>query len=360
MLLYILNQNFERVAVVDTWESLIWTDRYAEAGEVEIYCLPTADMLEYAQLDYYLINPESEHVMIIEGRSITTDAEDGDRLVITGRSLESILDRRVVWTQTTLNGTLQAGIKKLITDAFISPSVADRKINNFVFEESTDAEILAKTLDAQYTGDVVYDIVKEECENNKIGFKITLNDSNQFVFKLYQGANRSYSQTENAYVIFSQSYENIVNSEYVESAQNYKNVARVGGEGEGSEQKFATAGSGSGLTRREMYTNASSTSSNGEDRSTISDAEYTKLLIADGEEALADVKNTKAFDGEIATENTWIINKDFFLGDRVQFANQYGMEGEMQITEVVWSYDDDGISCYPTFKEWEDDSKEGT
>ena len=33
----VLNTEFESVAIIDTFESLIWTDRYYEAGDFEIY-----------------------------------------------------------------------------------------------------------------------------------------------------------------------------------------------------------------------------------------------------------------------------------------------------------------------------------
>ena len=56
-------------------------------------------------------------------------------------------------------------------------------------------------LEAQYTGDNLYDVIQKICEEQGIGFKITLNDEKQFVFELYAGSDRSYDQTENPYVI---------------------------------------------------------------------------------------------------------------------------------------------------------------
>ncbi len=54
----------------------------------------------------------------------------------------------------------------------------------------------------------------------------------QFVFELYAGFDRSYDQTENPYVIFSPKFENIINSNYIESKASLKTVTLVGGEGE--------------------------------------------------------------------------------------------------------------------------------
>ena len=63
---------------------------------------PVLDMIKE---DYYLVNNESEHVMIIEDMTITTDVEEGKRLKITGSSLEKILDRRIVWEKTVFKKT---------------------------------------------------------------------------------------------------------------------------------------------------------------------------------------------------------------------------------------------------------------
>ena len=42
--------------------------------------------------------------------------------------------------------------------------------------------------------------------------------------------------------------------------------------------------------------------------------------------------------------------KDFFNGDIVQIANEYGHETKARILEIVRSEDKDGYTVYPTFK----------
>ena len=182
---------------------------------------------------------------------ITSDTEDGNHVTVTGRSLESILDRRIVWGQKLLSGNLQNGIKTLLNENVISPSDSNRKIPNFIFKESIDPAITKLKLEAQYTGDNLYDVIQKICEEQGIGFKITLNDKKQFVFELYAGFDRSYDQTENPYVIFSPKFENIINSNYIESKASLKTVTLVGGEGEGAGRRYTTVGGGSGLNRRE-------------------------------------------------------------------------------------------------------------
>ena len=354
----VLNKNFESVDVIDYFESLIWTDRFNKCGDFEIYTPITTEIWNILQPDYYLWSRDSEYLMIIEDRQIETDIETGNHVTITGRSLESILMRRIIWNQTVITGNLQTGIKKLITENVINPGVADRKIANFIFEDSTDEAITKLTIEsAQYTGDVLYDVITELCATFSIGFKITLNDSKQFVFKLYSGTDRSYSQSINPYVVFSPNFENIMNSKYLESSKTLKNVTLVAGEGEGSARRTSVLGSGTGIERRELYTDARDISSN-VDGGTLSDAEYMAQLKQRGTENMADYKVTKTFEGEVEATQMFSYGEDFFLGDIVQNVNEYGMEFKSRVEEIVRSQNEEGNSIYPGFTIIEDKEEE--
>lgn len=93
--IWVLDKTLEANDIVDTFNSLIWTDRYDEYGDFEIYTSVTDQALSLLQMDYYLQSRSSEHVMIIEEVLIDTDPENGNSVTITGRSLESLLSRRM-------------------------------------------------------------------------------------------------------------------------------------------------------------------------------------------------------------------------------------------------------------------------
>ena len=86
--------------------------------------------------------------MIIEDIKINADTEEGNHLIVTGRSLESILERRIIWGQRIFNGNLQNGIQTMLNECIISPSIADRKISNFVFVPSADPKITSLKIDS--------------------------------------------------------------------------------------------------------------------------------------------------------------------------------------------------------------------
>ena len=313
----IFNTSFELVKIVDEFDSFIWTDRYSSFGDFEMYLAPTEENLTYEDPSTgerktiegcYILTEDSDHGMIIEDIQIDSNVESGPQLYISGRSLESILDRRIIWRTTIISGNLQKAIKQLLDGHVISPSDPKRRIENFIFEDSTDEAITSLKLsgEAQFTGDNLYDVIVSLCDIFGIGFRITLSADNKLVFKLYAGVDRSYSQTTNPYVVFSPDFENLLNSSYLSSKKNLKTITLVAGEGEGSERKTASITSdgdgGTGLNRRELYTDARDISQT-VDGATISDEEYNEQLAQRGKEKLAEHVAIQSFEGESDMES---------------------------------------------------------
>jgi len=343
----VLNSNLETIKNIDTLKSLIWTDRYYGAGDFEIYTPVNLELMSFLQQDHYLWRKGSEHLMMIESIEIECDLEEGDHLIVTGRSLEFILDRRIVWEQTILTGNFQDVIQTLLNENVISPAIEDRKISNFIFEPSTDPNILF--LDENYTVDAqiergtnLYEAILALCFERGVGFKITLSDD-KFIFKLYKGQDRSYDQFDNPYVVFSPNFENLINSNYIETKTNLKTVTLIDGE-DGS----TVVGEGSGLTRREIYTDAKSIYRT-VDGVTLTDEEYLAQLEQRGSEVLSEHSFTTSFDGELDSATTYKYGKDFFLGDLVQIINEYGIDAKARIIEMIYSQDSSGLKEYPTF-----------
>lgn len=357
MNLIVLDESLQALSILDGYNSLIWTDRYNEAGDFEIYTRASSELFETIKLDYFLQRTDSEHLMIIEKITTTTDSEEGNMVTITGRSLESILDRRIVWGLKNLNGGFQEGIKTLITENIIAPSNADRKISNFVFKDSTDPTITELTLEGQYTGENLYEIIKTACSEKGIGFKITLGENDEFIFELYVGVDRSYDQMELPVVVFSDKFDNLINSNYLESKETFKNVTLVGGvekeSGNPSSREYTAVGNAKGLARREIFTDAQSISKQREgsdgEMVDIPDSEYTSLLRQEGKKTLNENSELISFEGEAETTIMFKYGEDFFNGDIVQVEDAYGHGAKARIIELVTSDDTSGYSVYPTF-----------
>lgn len=135
----------------------------------------------------------------------------------------------------------------------------------------------------------------------------------------------------------------------MESSKTLKNVTLVAGEDSGTSRRTRIVGSGSGLARRELYTDARDIQSE-VDGGKLTDAQYNALLDQRGSEKLAEHVYTKVFTGEIEATKTFVYDRDFFKGDVVQIVNEYGMESKVRVSEVVRVQDTNGYSMYPTFQ----------
>lgn len=361
MELWVLDTNFKAVAVLDTFESLIWTDRYTSCGDFEIYIPMDMKYLEILKRDYYLAQRNSEHMMIIDRIEIESAFETGMHLIVTGKSLEYILERRIVWDKLTLEGTFFSCVRKLLNESIITPSSSVRKIPNFHFKVPTDQKLLAMTYSGgELFGENLYDVIQGMCDRNKVGFKVTLNENNEFIFELYLGTDRSYEQLENPYVIFSPKFDNMISSEYFESSENYRTTALILGEDEHEEEKngqqvvipqtkVSVGETVKGLARREILIDARDVpTKEGEDRIPIN--QYYDMLFAKGRDVLKEYQRVTSFTGEADVNRSFKYGTDYFMGDIVQVEDDYGHDNRAYVTELIFSQDDSGYNVYPTFQ----------
>lgn len=353
MNIYVLDQSFEIIAIIDEYESIIWTTRYFTYGDFELYLSAENDLMNLLQIGNYLVRDKDvngaiyQNVMIIRNVEITTDAEDGDHLIVTGYDLKSILNRRIIPEQTNLYGNVDALLQNLVYTEIINPSIAARQISNFTAGVNKIQTVY--TMRQQITGKNLGEIMAKICTAYGYGYDVYIDNGN-FVFYVYEGADRSYNQNVNPYVVFSDNYGNLLSSDYVINNDNFANVAVVAGEGEGLDRKKVTVGDASGLERYEVWIDSRNTSS---DDGTISEDEYLELLAQEGVESLSEMETTTTFSGEIDDSTNYTINVDYFLGDIVQIENDYGIQATTRIIEIIESEDDTGSSVIPTFAEME-------
>lgn len=350
--IYVINTDFQIVGIIDEYSSLIWTTRYFTHGDFELYLPASEKAIDLLQENYYLCRAQDitqdggkstyKNVMIIETIQVQTDVEASNHLIITGRCLKSILKRRIVWQQTNLNGKVELSIRRLVMENVINPTIAARKISNLVLG---DVAGLSETTEMQVTGDNLGETIDKMCTTYGYGYDIIVVNGN-FVFYLYEGVDRSYNQTKNPYVVFSNQFENLLKTDYSFDTQNYKNVALVAGEGEGLERKTQAIGTATGLMRYETYVDARDLSTN---EGEYTEAEYNNMMTTRGQESLAESPVVESFSGETETRLTYTLNKDYFLGDIVQVQNEYGISATPRILEIIESDDENGSSIIPTF-----------
>lgn len=357
MNIHVLDQQFNFIGLIDDYVSVIWRPAYYDVGDFELYLNASVKALNLLKKNYYLVREsdivaDSEgnitytNVMIIKNFTLTTDEENGDFLAVTGKELKQLLHQRIVWKQTNLTGTAENAIRRLVTENAISPTDSKRVIPTLTLGASAG---LTDAIEKQVTGKHLDEVIVSICTAYNYGWEIFIYNS-ALVFIVYQGVDRSFSQTEYPYVVFSEDFDNIIKSTYELKSDEYANTTLIGGEGEGLERIYTSVGDDrTGLDRFETFTDARDLSQNKDSETdAIPLNTYLTLLQERGRETLAALGVTEGFIGE-TLETNFKYNKDYFMGDVVTIINKYGISKDVRVLSVIQSKDDTGAKVLPQF-----------
>lgn len=251
---YVLNKDLEVVGVVDAYNSLIWSNRYKTTGDCEIYMPATTDALDLLQKGFYLMRTDDEMVCQIRKIELDTDVENGNFLVVSGYDSKIMLDQRIIMGTLNINGSICDAIYNMVNDAVIDPEDTARtfyKTNgtDLLFALGSEPPDLFDRATEQTSYKNIGEKIRDYCERYGWGYRVKY-AGGQLVFELYRGTDRT------GQVIFSEDFENLSTTVYVEDDTNLGNVALVGGEGEGSARARALSGMASGVDRFEVFVDA--------------------------------------------------------------------------------------------------------
>jgi hypothetical protein len=340
MELFIFNKALELQGIVDVFSSLQWIRRYYKAGEFELHCDLTVDNLNLLQKENIIYKNGDTEAGYINYRDFKKDTDGKETLIIKGRFITHYTDRRIVWGTELINDTVENAMRTLITNNCISPTDNGRIIPNLILGNFNS---FTQTVNYQ----VSYKKLSDELENlsniSDLGHRINFDITNKkLIFDVYSGIDRSINQGINPKAIFSKEFENILEQEYVDSLNNYRNLALVGGIGEGTTRKMATVGVATGLDRFEVFNDQKSLS-NVVDGATMSDTDYSNLLIGKGNETLAETKEIQTFDSKINVTSNLTYKEDYDLGDIVTCTSRkWGITLDTRITEIQEIYEEQG------------------
>ena len=106
MYLAVLDESMILQHICEDYKSIIWTERFHGFGDFKLTVPGTLENLKIYQLDYYLYTKGTNKLMIIEQIELNTEYSKQSMLTVSGRSLESILDRRVMHPYPIWEGTI--------------------------------------------------------------------------------------------------------------------------------------------------------------------------------------------------------------------------------------------------------------
>jgi hypothetical protein len=335
--LYIYNPDIELQGVIDGYSSLRWRRRYFEPGEFELHCKASPENLALLAEDNIIHRLDRQEAGIIEGITIATADNGGDEITATGRMGSSMLDRRIITPAVNFTGTVEAGMRKTVSDNAITA-------RPLPYLTLGIAAGLTPTCTFQATYKNVLTVCEALGKAAPLGLRVRLDVPNrQWVFEVYDGIDRSVGQTVRPQVVFCSENANIDKPSYARDSTGYKNYAIVGGEGDGSTRTIVTVDQTNGEPRRELWVDAKDLQkADGQ-----SDADYQAQLRQRGTEKLAEAVRSESFSADAVDTGNYAYLTDWDLGDIVTFA-KWGVRLDQRITEVEEVYENGTETITPT------------
>lgn len=341
MEIYVFDNELNLQGILGQYTSLIWRRRYSKHGDFELHCLLTPEHLDLLKIGNIIWKNDDEEAGYIQYRNLSMNNDGDEVLVVQGKFLTGYLNRRINWGQITHNGAVVELIKEVINNNAIDPANPDRKIPKLVFDETT---IYTEDISYQNSYGNVLDILENVSKAAEIGYRTRFDYENKrLVFEIYKGLDRTATNGVNPPAIFSKEFENVLQQEYTDSSNNYRNIALVAGEGEGVDRKTVSVGEGVGLDRYELYVDARDIQSKKDDETIIPEAEYLQLLKDRGNDKLAEYKDIQTFNSKINLNSNLNYKEDFDLGDKVTCVSKvWGVTIDTRITEIHEIYEASG------------------
>lgn len=363
--------NRKPIGIIDTAKSVIWHSVYFGVGDFEIYCRATKEHIYLLQRGNIVTVNNTDDFGIIEDINVSFSLADGYMIAASGRFLKSILDRRLIYnlnghtnSPTVISGNVERAAYILVNSNCVACSWDTRRnYPNFMFAPYKNfPQVIIDENGNPASKQVSYQNLLEYTDDllNEYGLsaRIFLNkNSRNYNYEVFSGTDRSTNNSDgNDPVIFSIEFDNLNSSNYIYNEKALKNVALVGGQGQGLERFYSLLTDGqSGLDRREVFVDAASINKKYKDEQQqeqeYTDAEYSELLNQQGQQKLLDNTIQEKFDGNINVNfGKWILNRDYFLGDIITIQdNELDIFINERIVETTEVQDDNGYSVSIVF-----------
>lgn len=343
MQINVLDKDFNKIAIIDDYKSLMWCKRYNQIGALDLQIVANEETISVLKKGNYISRDDDDSVYKIEIIEINTAEGKDNSLIIGGTEIKKIIHQRIAYETNMYDTTVENVIRGLIENNIINPVNSNRRIDNFYLGDFQNFTDLIKT---QITYSNVGEKIESLCKTYGYGYKVTLEDDGKLYFKLYSGKNRTDDQNELPHVVFSNEQENVISSKYNLDSSEFKNVALIAGEGEGDTRVKTEIGTATGLDRHELFVDGKSLSTNNGE---ILDSEYIQLLQEQGKEELSQNVDVISFEAMVDT-SLYEYKIDFDLGDIVTISNEFGISANARIIEIIETWDSEGYTFEPKFE----------
>lgn len=338
-------KTLDQLGVINKFSSISWPDAFIGCDYFQLWC-PINEENRNLIKKKNIIWLGGENACIIESIKTTVDDDGTKKYEVKGRTLESLLCRRIVWDLYDVKDKQASEIiYELVNKNCINPTDSKRKIP--FLEMYNETNHFGGLVSCQIQGVEVYETCEDIATAANIGFDIIFNPrEKKMIFKVLN--TRDLTQGDDK-ILFSTDLEDVLSSSYSTSDENFKNVALVYGErnDQTNVNKKYTSGEidSEGFDRYEMFVDSQSLLSTyvneNDEEVTLTDEEYNKILDNSGKDKLDEYKPVETFDAAIRIKGQYEYGKDYQKGDIVVVEdNEIGVTINALITGFTQDIDD--------------------
>jgi hypothetical protein len=368
------------------YHSLIWTERFAEPGEFQLETYAVRKTLAVLPMETLVSLRQTTEVMMVENIRIETDDAGIEKLIVSGRSITSFLNHRVLGRKRAqrykaFSHSPLASALRLIYHALHERSTYDYTRQPPVVSAKNSNDGVLNTVVTDSTTDITsgnagpikqrfirpgpaLPEVQKFLRYRPYGFRtirppssgrvIDIDSSTGAVtgatntnitalrWDVYRGFNKSHGQTTYAIVIFDTEIDDLIRPNYTFSMDIYHNEAAIL-VNNGIVIARRPEGQLTGLSRRVFYIDG------GDPEEGYDNTEWNEHNVDEGERILEAHLKLQAVDGEVSTRSQWVYGQDYFLGDIVSVRGRYTPMVRARVTEYIRTDTPEGFEAYPAF-----------
>ena len=337
------NKDLEFIGEIDNFKSTVYVRRWETFGTFEIHLEEDRPEL-FVEGYYIMLNNDAYRSGIIQYYKNDSDGYEPKSqkdIVIKGYSLLYLLYWRITVPPATNNGyriwnnkPIEDIMYDLVNENAVNPSDSKRKIPQLTMGTSQHrgGKLTFQTR-LKYLTDDLYTLSRQ----SGLGVSIKLDAvSKRFVFEVLEGRDCTYGIENPRSYIFSKANNKVNKRTYTYSTMGAKNMAYIGGQGDGDDREIVTLHDElAGLERKEMFVDARD----------IPEGQTDNLLDR-GNTKLEATKEVVSYEFDASTEDYGTL---WDLGDTATFVDESGFIEDNRITEVREAYESSVLRIDPVF-----------
>jgi len=307
--------DFELIGLTPVYSEFVWTRRFASAGEFRLETHFSPEKFKELEIGNIIYKRDVDEAAIIEQRTVIQTAHDELKLIVTGRHVTSILNRRVF--SFAGNVALNVLMTNIINNNFMANAGTNRSM------AAAGVRFIASNLpntmvSVEYRNHNAYNALVALCAEHNLGLKVR-----------YNIAERSFDimflRPHETDVVFSKEFANVMEQNYTSDISGYRNVVFVEHHFVHNDTAFR------GLERREMAIGAPR------------EATHFQQSALD---ALHENRKRQILSSTInPLSEQFVYMKDWQIGSIVTSrSDQLGFSTRAVISEIAEIYGEEGLS----------------